>query len=58
MTTILVILLIVSLTMFLRERRIRKFQVKDWSIAYADLWSEYQFTASVLSEITSIDIRD
>lgn len=56
MTTILIILLIVSLALFLRERRIRKFQVKDWSIAYADLWSEYQFATSVLSEITDIDI--
>ena len=58
MTSILIILLIVSIALFLRERRIRKFQVKDWSIAYADLWSEYQFTTSVLSEITSIDIRE
>ena len=58
MTTVLVILLIVSLALFWRERKIRKFQVKDWSIAYADLWSEYQFTANVLTEITSIDIRE
>lgn len=58
MTTILVILLIVSIALFLRERRIRKFQVKDWSIAYADLWQEYQFTTLTLTEITGIDIRE
>ena len=58
MTSILVIMLIVSLALFWRERRIRKFQVKDWSIAYADLWSEYQFTALTLQEITGIDIRE
>ena len=58
MTSILIILLIVSIALFLRERRIRKFQVKDWSIAYADLWQEYQFTALTLTEITGIDIRE
>ena len=56
MTSILVILLIVSVALFLRERKIRRYQVKDWSIAYADLWSEYQFTAHTLEEITGIDI--
>lgn len=58
MTTILVILLIVSLALFWRERRIRKTYIAEWRNAYSDLWSKYQFTASVLSEITSIDIRD
>jgi hypothetical protein len=56
MTTILVIALIIAIALFWRERKIRKFQVKDWSIAYADLWSEYQFTAHTLEEITGIDI--
>ena len=56
MTTILAIALIIATALFWRERKIRKLQVKDWSIAYADLWSEYQFTAHTLEEITGIDI--
>jgi len=56
MRSILVIALIFAFALFWREGKIRKFQVKDWSIAYADLWSEYQFTAHTLEEITGIDI--
>ena len=56
MTSILVILLIISIALYWRERRIRKTYVTEWRNAYSDLWSEYQFTTSVLSEITSIDI--
>ena len=58
MTTILAIALIITIALFLRERKIRRYQVKDWSIAYADLRSEYQFTALTLQEITGIDIRE
>jgi len=56
MTTILVILLIVSLALFWRERRIRKTHVKDWSVAYSRLWDDYAFIACTLEEITGIDI--
>lgn len=56
MTTILIILLIVSIALFLRERRIRKTHVKDWSVAYSRLWDDYAFIACTLEEITGIDI--
>lgn len=56
MTTILIILLIVSLALFLRERKIRKTYVKDWSVAYSRLWDDYAFIACTLEEITGIDI--
>jgi len=56
MTTILAILLIVSIALFWRERRIRKTHVKDWSVAYSRLWDDYAFIACTLEEITGIDI--
>ena len=56
MTTIRIILLIVSLALFWRERRIRKTHVKDWSVAYSRLWDDYAFIACTLEEITGIDI--
>ncbi len=56
MTTILIILLIVSVALFWRERRIRKTHVKDWSVAYSRLWDDYAFIACTLEEITGIDI--
>ena len=58
MTSILIILLIVLFALYWRERKIRKIYVTEWRNAYSDLWSEYQFTALTLQEITGIDIRE
>jgi hypothetical protein len=56
MTTLLTVALITALALFLRERRIRKTHVKDWSVAYSRLWDDYAFIACTLEEITGIDI--
>jgi hypothetical protein len=56
MTSILAIALIITLALFLRERRLRQSRIREWSIAYKDLWGDYTFIAHTLEEITGIDI--
>lgn len=56
MIAILAIALILVIALYWRERRIRQAYVTEWRNAYNNLWSEYQFTALTLQEITGIDI--